>query len=56
MAHNILKDFLVLSCADIEFIKSRSLKALNLVENGNFSILCLFCRPFFVTIATVTFK
>ena len=33
-----LKGFLVLSCADIKFLKSWSPKALNLVQNGNFSV------------------
>ena len=40
------KDYLVFSCADMEFLKNQSLKALNLVQNGNFSDLSLFCRPF----------
>ena len=30
--------FSVLSCADIKFLKSWSQKALNLVQNGNFSV------------------
>ena len=41
-----LKDFLVFNCADIEFLKNWSPKALNLVQNGNFSVLSLFCWPF----------
>ena len=45
-AHKIFKGFLVFSCADVEFLKNRSLKALNLVRNGNFTILSLFCQPF----------
>ena len=48
-AHNILKGFfLVFACADIEFLKNRSPKAANLALNGNFSILSLFCRPFWL--------
>ena len=36
--------------------KNSSQKALNLVQNGNFSILSLIRRSFFVTIATIKFK
>ena len=46
MAHNILKVFLVFACADILFLKNRPEKALNLAQNGNFSILGLFWWPF----------
>ena len=42
MAHNILKGFLVFSCADIYFLQILSLNALDLVKNSNFSILCIF--------------
>ena len=55
MAHNIFKGFFVFSCVDIYILKVQSLKALNLAKNENFSILCLFCRPVFVTKAIVTF-
>ena len=33
-------------CWHLAVLISNSLKALNLVKNGNFSILCLFCQPF----------
>ena len=47
MAHNMLKGcFFVFACADILFLKIRSTKALNLAQNGNFSILSLFRPPF----------
>ena len=45
----------MLSCADILFLKNRSQKALNLVENGNFCFKPILLA-FFVTIAMVTFK
>ena len=38
MAHNILKGFLVFSCADVLFLKNRSLKALNLVKKKAISL------------------
>ena len=50
MAHNILKGFFFFffwfACADIQFLKKWSEKALNLAQNDNFSILSLFYRPF----------
>ena len=45
-AHNTLKGFLVFACAGIYFLKNQSEKALNLAQNGNFSILSLFWWPF----------
>ena len=44
-AHNILRGFLVFSCADILLIKIWSQNALILVETGNLSILSLIRRP-----------
>ena len=41
-----IKRFLAFACADILFLKNRSPEASNLAQNGNFSILSLFCRPF----------
>ena len=57
-AHNILIVFFffVFSCVDILFLNNQSPKAINLVKNGNLSMLRLFWRPFFVNIATVKFK
>ena len=57
VSHNILKVFFfVFSCADIEFLKNRSPKALNLVQNGNFSILRPILSAIFVTLAMVNVK
>ena len=57
-AHNILNFFffflgggggVVFSYADILFLEKKcSPKALNLIQNGNFSILSLFCLQFFL--------
>ena len=46
IAHNMLKEFLVFSCADNLFLKFRSLKALNLVKKGNFSFYAYFVGHF----------
>ena len=46
MAHIYKKVVLVFACADIVFLKNRSEKALNLAQNGNFSISGLFWWPF----------
>ena len=46
MAHYILKGFLVSAVLISYSLKKRSLKALYLVKNGNFSFLSLFCWPF----------
>ena len=42
----IKRVFLVFACADIQFLKNRSEKALNLAQNDNFSILSLFVGHF----------
>ena len=47
MAHKLFKGFfLVFACADIELLKIGLQKALNLAQNGNFSILSQFRPPF----------
>ena len=43
MAHNVLKGFFwYLAVLISNSLKNRSQKALNLVQNGNFSVLSLF--------------
>ena len=44
-----IKRFFIFACADILFLKQRFEKAINLAQNGNFSILGLFWRPFLLT-------
>ena len=47
MPYNILKVFFrVFACADISFLKIRSQNAIDLAQNGNFSILSIFRSPF----------
>ena len=57
IVHNTSKCLvLVLSCADVLFLINQSYRASNVVHNSNFSILCLFWRLIFVTIAMVKVK
>ena len=42
----IKRVFFVFTCADIQFLKNLSPKALKLAQNANFSISSLFCPPF----------